>query len=76
MKITTTHTGAHAKFFRVGKNVTTRVIHHIVGASSRCGSSRRNQIVTLREAQAADHSRFCEKCFQAGKPAEFYEIDA
>ena len=75
MKIATTHTGPNARFFGVCQNATTRVIHQFAGGPSRCGSSRRNLLVRLKDAQTADQSRFCEKCFPAGKPAAFYEAD-
>lgn len=76
MKIVSTTTGAYAKSYALGRNASTRLIHIFGGGASRCGSSKRNLVVSLSDAQKAVASSFCDKCFPNGKPESFYEIDA
>ena len=59
----------------LGKNVTTSVIHFVSGGTSLCGTSRRNSLISLVQAERATDSMYCEKCF-SGKPDTFVEFES
>lgn len=58
------------KFGAICRNGTTRIIHLFGGGQSYCGSSKRNTVVGLKEAEAAPSELFCKKCFR-NKPEAF-----
>ena len=58
----------------LGKNVTTGIIHFVMGGSSICGASRRNSLISLAHAERSPDSMYCQKCF-GGKPAVFVEFE-